>query len=46
MATCYRCGAETQKNNMELPICSSCADILAANPQSIPNEVHLGLPHE
>jgi hypothetical protein len=46
MANCYRCGAETQLYSMELPICITCADILAARSNAIQNDVQLSLPHE
>jgi hypothetical protein len=46
MATCYRCGAETQLYSMELPICITCAAALAAKSKAIPNDVQLSLPHD
>jgi hypothetical protein len=46
MTACYRCGAETQMYNMELPICIRCADALAAKSNAIQYDVQLSLPHE
>jgi hypothetical protein len=46
MGTCYRCGAPTPTWNIELPICPTCSDALDTKAKPIPNDVHLGLPHE
>jgi hypothetical protein len=49
MAECKRCGAETQLHSHGIPLCVACSNGLkpkTAPPSDIPNEVHLGLPHE
>jgi len=46
MENCDRCGAPRQASNIELPICLECSEALNTNPQPIPNEVQLGLPHD
>lgn len=51
MASCHRCGTETQLYDNETPVCVACADAPAA--QTKPtldtrflNEAQLGLPHD
>jgi hypothetical protein len=49
MADCKRCGAETQLHSHGIPICVACSEALevkTALTPDIPNEVHLGLPHD
>jgi hypothetical protein len=46
IANCYRCGALTETHNIELPICPACSNALETKPKFIPNDVHLGLPHD
>ena len=49
MAACKRCGAETQLHSRGIPICVACSEALEAKTAltpDIPNEVHLGLPHD
>jgi|HubBroStandDraft_6_1064221.scaffolds.fasta_scaffold60902_3 hypothetical protein len=52
MATCNRCGAETQLYDIGYPICTACSADSLAKPVDVekmyltPNDVKLGLPHE
>ncbi len=49
MATCKRCGAETQLYSHGVPLCVACSNGLTAKAKAssdVPNEVNLGLPHE
>jgi hypothetical protein len=52
MATCNRCGAETQLYDTGYPICTSCSAVSLAKPLEVEkmyptsNDVQLGLPHE
>jgi hypothetical protein len=52
MATCSRCGAETQLYDAGYPICTACSDGSLAKTVEVdemylaPNDVKLGLPHE
>jgi hypothetical protein len=52
MATCFRCGAETQLHNNETPVCVACMDTLTTQSTPIwtimrlPNGTQLKLPHD
>jgi hypothetical protein len=52
MATCSRCGVETQLYDHDVLVCIACLDISDAQLKPkrdvtrIPDEIHLGLPHD
>jgi hypothetical protein len=52
MALCFRCGAETQLHDNDVPVCIACVDTPAVqskptrDAKHLPNDTQLGLSHD